>query len=135
MRCSNKPDSWSRLCIPRQFDEFVRRELDDAKVRSEDVREIARSSKLGPGLDQEIAHHMNLTEELISSGEPWSGLIMSATTYVFSYFLRRALHNMSPDQVTALWVGARQIAPEIGIDLSDVFHPRDFLNPELIKVL
>jgi hypothetical protein len=127
MRCSVRAGGWQRLGLPADKDETVRRELEDAKARIEDARDIRSELQDQPRSrwDLQVMAQRGMDEDLIDSGQPFSAIMLTVNSLMFFVFWVRMMRVLNPADADRLWEHAKVIAADLGINPHDVPHPEE----------
>jgi hypothetical protein len=125
MRCSVREGWWSKLGLPDNASEATRQDLDEAKTRTDDAREVESSLKEQPRSewDQQVMAHRNMGAQAIAAGEPFSAIILTTGLFQFSGFWYRLLERLEPADANQLWERGKAVAVELKIAPESVLHP------------
>jgi hypothetical protein len=125
MRCSGRRPLWSRLGLPANLDLSVQQELEDAKIRTDDARDIRNELAAKPRSDWDcrVMAYRHIDQRAIEAGEPFSAIMLTVSFYMFYVFWKKMLDQLSSAETTRLWENAQAIAKELDIAPEDVLHP------------
>jgi len=126
-RCSVRAGWWQRLGLPGDKEEVLRREFEDAKSRTESVRDIRRELETQPrsNWDLKLMGRAGMGAEAIASGEPFSAVVMTAALFIFRVFWERLVNTLSPAELDRLWESAKIVGKDIAIPPEDVLDPAE----------
>src|SRR5262249_31266333 len=97
MRCSVRAGWWERLGLPTEKAEPLFLDLEDAKARIDDARELRDSLKgeARSEWDCRVMDWLDMTDERVESGEPFCSIVLTVTFFQFYIFWRHMADELS----------------------------------------
>jgi len=125
MRCYVKRGWWPRLHMPPDRDEAIRQELEDARGRLNDARDIARGAEAEARSewDRRVMYRFGIDAQAIQAGEPFNSLVLTSDLFMFYVFWARLMKMLAAPELDHLWKSAQAVAPDLNINPKDVPHP------------
>jgi hypothetical protein len=125
MRCSVRHGWWQRLNLPAKKDPLVRRELESAKTRMDDVRELVQTQKNRSlsEWDKRVMELLRIDDDAKESGEPFSRILLTSGFFLFYLFWIGMTKILDHEELHKLWEAGKSIAPDVGIDTNDLPDP------------
>lgn len=133
MQCSAREGWWCRLGLTTELEAFERKELEDVKLRMDDLRDIEKKlqQQTCTDWDHQVIERQRLGDDCIKRGTLFGRLVLTSSFFMFYWFWSQLMKKLSPEQIDSLWEHVKQLASQIYLtDPKDVLHPRDLIIRE-----